>query len=136
MASVLRRSLPTPAPAQGQGQARLLRTVETPQRHVQPRRPLQYTPIRTYGDKAEASSSTPAHDPLARIPLYILGAAAVFFPFYYYVHSGKPPRSEQATVEQLRRERGTEHEYRDPRDTPIKTLERKKKAEEIKSSKN
>jgi len=83
---------------------------------------------RSYGDKA-APSRPEAQSQNSRLPLYALGFAVCWLPFYYFFHADKPPRSEHAKIEAARRERGTANETRDPRDTEIKTLEQKKAME-------
>jgi hypothetical protein len=57
------------------------------------------------------------------------GALALCIPFYYIMHSDKPAGSGQAEIKEARREKGTANEFRDPRDSDVKTLEQKKAKE-------
>ncbi|KAL6241241.1 hypothetical protein RBB50_011920 [Rhinocladiella similis] len=116
MTSILRR-----IPAQTQ----TLRTVRT-QSHP------QHASRRTYAEKAAPSRPEAQHQN-SRLPLYALGAAVCWLPFYYFFHADKPFASEQAKIKQARREKGTANEVRDPRDGPIKTLGQQKKAQENKN---
>ncbi|KIW47776.1 uncharacterized protein PV06_00439 [Exophiala oligosperma] len=94
---------------------------------------LQHAPPkRTYAEKAAPSRPEAQHQN-SRLPLYALAAAVSFVPFYYIFHSNKSFGSEKTKIQQARREKGTEYEFRDPRDSPIKTLEQQKKAEENKT---
>jgi hypothetical protein len=45
------------------------------------------------------------------------------------MHSDKPAGSGQAEIKEARREKGTANEFRDPRDSDVKTLEQKKAKE-------
>jgi len=83
---------------------------------------------RSYADKA-APSRPEAQSQNTRIPLYALGFVVCFIPSYYFFHSDKPFRSEQAKIQAIRREHGTANETRDPRDSEIKTLDQKKAME-------
>lgn len=63
-------------------------------------------------------------------PCSIAAGALVFsVPAYYIMHSDKPSASEQAKIKEKRRQQGTEGEHRDPRDSPVKTLEQKRAKE-------
>lgn len=63
------------------------------------------------------------------------GAFVILIPSYYIFSSDKPAGSEQASIKELRREKGgAQGEYHDPRDSGVKTLEQKK-AKEAKEGK-
>ena len=47
-------------------------------------------------------------------------------PGYYFLHTDKAAGSGQAAIKEARRSEGTKDEKRDPRDSPVKTLEQKK----------
>lgn len=58
-----------------------------------------------------------------------VGAIIACVPFYYFLHSDKQPRSEQAAIKEARRQGDPSKEFRDPRDSSVKTLEQKKAKE-------
>ena len=60
----------------------------------------------------------------------VVAGIVTFVPFYYYFHSDKEPRSEHAAMKEARRQGDPSEEYRDPRDSPVKSLEDKKAKEE------
>ncbi|KAI1618134.1 hypothetical protein EDD37DRAFT_606083 [Exophiala viscosa] len=88
------------------------------------RRLFQTTRSR-FGEKA-APSRPEAQDKNSRLPLFAVGGLIALFPFYYIFHSDKPAASEHTKIKEKRREVGTHNETRDPRDSPVKTLEQKK----------
>ena len=50
---------------------------------------------------------------------------------YYFLHSDRSPGEGQARIKEVRREKeDPRNEYRDPRDSGVKTLEQKKLKEE------
>jgi len=60
----------------------------------------------------------------------VAGLVAVFLPLYYLSQGtkgigDKSPGTGQASIKEIRREKGTENEYRDPRDSGVKTLGQK-----------
>ncbi|KAK5062525.1 hypothetical protein LTR84_004598 [Exophiala bonariae] len=79
---------------------------------------LTTTPKRNYAAPAEEFTN--------RWPLMVAGALVFSVPVYYIMHSDKPSASEQAAIKEKRRKHGTEDEHRDPRDSPVKTLEQKR----------
>jgi hypothetical protein len=49
---------------------------------------------------------------------------------YYFLHSDKAPGSGQAQIKEMRRKGDPSNEYRDPRDSGVKTPEQKRLKEE------
>ncbi|OAP60318.1 hypothetical protein AYL99_05320 [Fonsecaea erecta] len=64
----------------------------------------------------------------SRVPIIAVGSVLAFVPFYYVFHSTKPAASGNAEITEARRQGNPANEYRDPRDSPVKTLEQQKKA--------
>ncbi|OAG34244.1 hypothetical protein AYO21_11591 [Fonsecaea monophora] len=72
------------------------------------------------------------HPPVPTSPGHItagiaIGCVLAFVPFYYLFHSTKPAASGNAAITEARRQGDPSTEYRDPRDSPVKTLEQQKK---------
>ncbi|KAK4942316.1 hypothetical protein LTR10_017923 [Elasticomyces elasticus] len=84
-----------------------------------------------FGEKA-APSRPEAQDKNSRLPMFAVGGVIALIPFYYIFHSNKPAASEHTKIKEKRREVGTHNETRDPRDSPVKTLEQKKARENLK----
>lgn len=59
----------------------------------------------------------------------VIGAVIAAIPFYYFFHSDKPPGDGQAAIKEARRQGNPSQEFRDPRDSDVKTLEQKKAKE-------
>ena len=65
---------------------------------------------------------------LLTIPSIAVGSVMAAVPFYYFYHSKKSPSSEKkAMAEAGKNGGGPSTEFRDVRDSPIKTLEDKKR---------
>ncbi len=47
-------------------------------------------------------------------------------PGYYFLHADRVPNNGNAAIKAARRENGSHNEYRDPRDSGVKTLDQKK----------
>ena len=62
-------------------------------------------------------------------PSVAVGAAVLGLFGYYFAHSSKDPGSGQAEQKEARRQGDPSQEHRDPRDSPVKSLEDKKKKE-------
>jgi hypothetical protein len=58
---------------------------------------------------------------------FAAAAAILIFPGYYFMNSDRAPGQGQAAIKEHRRAGGAGEEYRDPKDSPVKTLEDKKK---------
>lgn len=112
---------------------------------------------RTYAEHVEHTRSTDPNPPTKNnLPLYVssllqlprgqftlsfafvadvnriaVGTLMACVPFYYFYHSNKAPNSEKKAMAEARRNGGgPSTEYRDVRDSPVKTLEDKKKKED------
>ncbi|OAL38265.1 hypothetical protein AYO20_02324 [Fonsecaea nubica] len=83
-----------------------------------------------HSQRTYASTSTRPNVPgtyNSRVPLIAIGSVLAFVPFYYLFHSTKPAASGNAAITEARRQGDPSIEYRDPRDSPVKTLEQQKK---------
>jgi hypothetical protein len=54
-----------------------------------------------------------------------------YLPFYYFSHTNKVGGSENAKITQARREGDPSNEYRDPRDSSVKTIEQKRERDGV-----
>ncbi|KEF59364.1 uncharacterized protein A1O9_04208 [Exophiala aquamarina CBS 119918] len=79
--------------------------------------------------RAYADDTTTRVKTRNNLPIIAGGALALCFPLYYIMHSDKPAGSGQAAIKEVRREKGTAREIRDPRDSEVKTLEQKRAKE-------
>ncbi|KIW85274.1 hypothetical protein Z517_00664 [Fonsecaea pedrosoi CBS 271.37] len=93
-----------------------LQTSRTASRHAQ----------RTYASTPTRPNVPGTYN--SRVPLIAIGSVLAFVPFYYLFHSTKPAASGNAAITEARRQGDPSTEYRDPRDSPVKTLEQQKKA--------
>ncbi|ERF76471.1 hypothetical protein EPUS_06133 [Endocarpon pusillum Z07020] len=89
------------------------------------RAPNNMQAARAYADIPKANQTTP----LTRnnIPLIAAAALAAAIPSYYFIHSNKVPASGQSEIREARDKGDPSKEYRDPRDSDVKTLEDKKR---------
>ncbi|EXJ66933.1 uncharacterized protein A1O5_10128 [Cladophialophora psammophila CBS 110553] len=87
------------------------------------------TARRAYAEKAAPTRPDAPRDMSSSIPLIATGGILAFLPFYYLFHSTKPSASGNAEMTQARRQGNPANEYRDPRDSPAKTLKQKKAKE-------
>lgn len=55
-----------------------------------------------------------------------LGGLFALVSGYYFLHTPRSPNEGHSAIQEKRKEQGTQNEYRDPRDSGVKTLEQKK----------